>query len=62
MAYIIKLKIYLSFSNRNDWSLVISGYLLIKVKLVNNIHFRAIKSIDIIEYINNIIIIVGGYD
>ena len=59
--------IFLVFTCGEDCSLVISEFDIEKSEIniinkINNIHFSAIKSVDIIEYKNNLIIITGGYD
>ena len=59
--------IYLLFTCGEDCTLVISEFDINKneiniVNKIQSIHFSAIKSIDIVEYKNNLIIITGGYD
>ena len=59
--------IFLVFTCGEDCTLVISEFDINKneinvINKVKNIHYSAIKSVDIIQYKNDLIIITGGYD
>jgi hypothetical protein len=63
----ISKNIFLIFTCGEDCNLAISEFDINKkeiniVNKINNLHYSAIKSVDIIKYENNLIILTGSYD